>query len=156
MKSTQKLREVVKPPTETTPKSHPSPCFLVYYDGEAASAAALRYACQQADSHTPITAVYLALVPQDQELDSKNPSVVNDADTILAAAIANAKQLGKRIETKRVNCRVKGPELVQLAKERDSATIILGVDRAELDGKLNPFAEFVTAMAPADVVLVPV
>ncbi|HZQ10894.1 MAG TPA: universal stress protein [Anaerolineae bacterium] len=156
MKSTLKIRESVKQPTKTAAKSNSSSCFLVYYDGGASSAAALRYACQQADSRTQITAVYLAVVPHDQALDEKNERAAEDAYTVLAAAIANAKQLGKQIETKIVACRVKGPELVRLAKERGGVPIILGIDHAELDGKLNSFAEFVTALAPADVVLVAV
>jgi hypothetical protein len=131
-------------------------CFIVNYDGSPASTAAMRYACQMATPQTDIIAVYLDLVPQSQDLDEIPPDRTYNARTILTAATINAQMRGVAIETEIVECRVKGPALVQCATEYGNATIFLGVEQSELDSQLNPFAEYVQQLAPADVVLVAV
>lgn len=122
--------------------------FLVYYDGGLESAAALRAACEMADAKTKITALYLEVFSDSRELDEELQTM--RATAILAGAIVNAQIRGVAIATETVRCRSKGPALVARAAQ-DHATIFLGVEES---ARPNTFAEYVLALAPAQVLLV--
>lgn len=144
-----RMREPVRfaaPPARQT-------CFLVYYDGGLASLAALREACLQAKPNTKIIAVYLETIPQSQALGQDDCSRALTVQGILAAATVNAAMYGVGIKTSFQECHVRGPALLHLAEQHGNAKIFLGVDGAEPPER-NPFASYVQALAPGQVVLV--
>jgi nucleotide-binding universal stress UspA family protein len=138
--------------TQRLPQSEP--CFLVYYDGGPSSLAALREACAIAGHENRIVAVFLDEVPQTETMDDGKPVHDMLAQAVLAAAIVNASFCGVDIETLCIPCRVKGPALVTLAAECNSAMLFVGVEDHEPGKNLNPFADYVLSLAPCQVVLV--
>jgi hypothetical protein len=135
---------------ETTPR--PTSCFLVYYDGSLTSVCALRAACTDAAPETRIIAVYLETVPLTQSLAPVSGKHPLASQAALAAAVVNAKTFGRDVETAAVECHIRGRAMVDLAEECGNATIYVGTDREQRDA----LADYVQALAPADVVLVPV
>lgn len=126
-------------------------CLLVYYDGGFASLAALRAACLNAKPETHLIAIYLDVVPEHRERDHDS-DVPTAAQAILAAAAVNAANYGIALQTSILECHVRGPALIHLAEQYGNATIYLGVEKDES----NPFADYVRAMAPSDVVIISV
>ncbi len=126
--------------------------FLVCYNGGVQGATALRAACEMADAHTRITAVYLdVLDPSSVCGDQDHPM---RASAILAGALTNARLCGIAIDVQVIPCRVRGPALVAFLNEVGEATVFLGVERAELEAHSNPFVEFVCNCVANQVVLV--
>ncbi|MBI4675291.1 MAG: universal stress protein [Chloroflexi bacterium] len=145
-----RLTKQVKRIFETAPPRKPAPSYLVNYDGGPASVAALREACDMASAGTKVVAVFLDQIPEGVAAEGREML----ANAILASAIVNARLYGVNIETRHIPCGVKGPTLVTLAAEQESAVLFLGVDDRELDAQLNPFADYVLSLAPCQVVLV--
>lgn len=130
------------------------PSYLVYYDGGLESLGALREACEMAGAGTTVIAVCLHVVPQSQSLQGGSDNQLMLAHAILAGAITNARMWNRQIETLIVPCHAKGPALVALAAERNSAVVFLGIDQDEFSVRLDPFADYVLSLAPCKVVLV--
>lgn len=135
---------------ETTPR--PSPCFLVYYDGSLPSVCALRAACTDATPETRIVAVYLDTMPLTQQLSAARQERNFASQAALAAAVVNAQTYGRPIETATVKCHIRGQAMVQLAQDYGNACIYLGNDSEQRDS----LPDYVQALAPAKVVMVPV
>jgi len=149
-----RLAARVKRIFEKAPPRLRSASYLVYYDGGLDSVAALRQACEMASPETRVVAVFLEVVPYAQEISGDAPTHAMRAQAILAAALANARLYHREIETLSVPCHVQGPALVNLAQQRGSTALFMGVNRSALENHLNPFAEYVLALAPCQVVLV--
>lgn len=139
---------------EKAPPRTSTACYLVYYDGGLGSAAALRQACEMASPETRVVAVFLDVVPHAQEIVGDTAAHTMRAQAILAAAVANARLYHREIETLSIPCHVQGPALVNLAQRRGSTALFMGINPSEMENHLNPFAEYVLALAPCQVVLV--
>lgn len=154
MKMKTRITTQVKQIFENAPPKKSVPSYLVCYDGGPASLAALRQACEMASKQTRLVAVYLDVLPETENLENDAPANEMRGQAILAAAIANARMRGVKIETQIIPCHVKGPALVSLAAESNSSILFVGIEEHEIQDHSNPFTTFVLSMAPCKVVLV--
>jgi nucleotide-binding universal stress UspA family protein len=125
-------------------------CFLVYYDGDTASTAALNSALDLMEPNTVIIA--LACAPTSPRAATSNPML--HATSALAHAARSAAQRGVAIRTELLECDDLGPALVEHASVYGADIIFWGVARAEVESGLNPAAEYILKFAPSKVVLV--
>lgn len=132
-------QEIMAERVETT--FRPSPCVLVYYDGEMTSVAALRAACAECKPGMRIVAVYLDMLPMIPESKGKGQDRVFMAKAVLAAAVVNAATYGFEIETLSLETYRRGMALVKLAADCGDSAIYIGVDEEHPDWLADYLAE---------------
>ncbi len=125
-------------------------CFLIYFDGGAASLAALNSALDLAGLSTLVITVACVPLSRPPPVSSSKLSL----EASLALAVKNAARRGVSIRTEALQCDDLGRALVDCAARFNADIIFWGVERAEVESGLNRAAEYVMKFASAKVVLV--
>jgi hypothetical protein len=141
-------------PLSPEPNSNRAHCFLVYYDGGMASAAALKSAMDLSLPNTVIVAEACVPGPQLQARGEPRRRLQSSAEAVLAGAVLHAARRGISIRTETIECQDSGRALVQCAEDYRADIIFWGIERTEAERGLNRAAEYVLKFAPSKVVLV--
>ncbi|MGB8647816.1 MAG: universal stress protein [Anaerolineae bacterium] len=129
-------------------------CYLVYYDGGPASAAALRSALDLMEPETRIIALASIVSSAHPPTKDSASRFETGAQAALAGAVANAAERGIAIQTAMLTSADPGRAIVSYAYECHATKIFWGINRAEVERGLNATVQYLLRFAPTQVVLV--